>query len=110
MAGFVWVFDDLRYVGSDLAWPSWIVTVYAGLTMVSNSPFYSFKVFNLKKSVPFIAIVLIMLVFGFVSSDPPKWLFAMFVVYGLSGHVLWLWRRARHQPASPVVRPDPTDG
>ncbi len=110
VAGFVWVFDDLRYVGSDLAWPSWIVTVYAGLTMVSNSPFYSFKVFNLKKSVPFIAIVLIVLVFGFVSSDPPKWLFAMFVVYGLSGHVLWLWRRARRRPGSPVVRTGPTDG
>lgn len=101
VAGFVWVFDDLRYAGSDLAWPSWFVTVYAGLTMVSNSPFYSFKVFNVKKSVPFIVIVLLMLVFGFVSSDPPKWLFAMFVVYGLSGHVLWLWRRTRGR--DPVV-------
>ncbi len=59
VAGFVWVFDDLRYDRhATSAWPSWIVTVYAGLSMVSNSPFYSFKVFNLKKSVPFIAVVL----------------------------------------------------
>ena len=56
VAGFVWVFDDLRYVGSDLAWPSWIVTIYAGLSMVSNSPFYSFKDINFKKSVPFIVV------------------------------------------------------
>ena len=95
VAGFVWVFDDLRYAGSALAWPSWIVTVYAGLSMVSNSPFYSFKDINFRRSVPFIFVVGIMLVFVAVSSDPPKWLFAMFVAYGLSGHLLCLWRRVR---------------
>ena len=95
VAGFVWVFEDLRYVGSDLAWPSWIITIYAGLSMVSNSPFWSGKSFNFRKSVPFIVVVLIMLAFVAVSSDPPKWLFAMFVAYGLSGHLLWLWRLLR---------------
>ena len=95
VAGFVWVFVDLRYVGSDFTWASWIVTVYAGLSMVTNSPFRSLKGVNVKKSVPFIVVVLIMLGFVAVSSDPPKWLFAMFVAYGLSGHVLWVWRRLR---------------
>ena len=95
VAGFVWVFDDLRYAGSDFAWPSWIVTVYAGLSMVSNSPFFSLKGFNFRKSVPFIVVVLIMLGFVAISSDPPKWLFAMFVAYGLGGHLLWVWRRVR---------------
>ena len=94
VAGFVWVFEDLRYVGSDLAWPSWLITVYAGLSMVSNSPFVSGKALN-RRSVPFIVVVLIMLVFVAVSSDPPKWLFAMFVAYGLSGHLLWFWHRVR---------------
>ena len=95
VAGFVWVFEDLRYVGSDLAWPSWIITVYAGLSMVSNSPFWSGKTVNFRKSVPFIVVVLIMLAFVAVSADPPKWLFAMFVAYGLSGHLLWAWRLVR---------------
>ena len=93
VAGFVWVFEDLRYVGSHLAWPSFFITLYAGLSMVSNSPFYSFKDINVRRSVPFIVVVLIMLGFAAISSDPPKWLFAMFVAYGLSGHVLWIWRR-----------------
>ena len=97
VAGFVWVFEDLRYVGSDLAWPSWIITVYAGLSMVSNSPFWSGKTVNFRKSVPFIVVVLIMLAFVAVSADPPKWLFAMFVAYGLSGHLLWLWRLVRRR-------------
>ena len=106
VVGFVWVFDDLRYMGSDLAWPSWFLTVYAGLTMVSNSPFYSFKTVNLKKSVPFSVVVLIMLIFGFVSSDLPKWLFAMLMAYGLSGHVLWLWQRMRGARAEAGPRPE----
>lgn len=106
IAGFVWVFDDLRYNGLDFAWASWIVTIYAGLSMVSNSPFYSFKVVDKKKSVPFIVIVLIMLGFVVVSSDPPKWLFALFVVYGLSGHLLWVWRRARGDRTTVLSSPE----
>jgi CDP-diacylglycerol---serine O-phosphatidyltransferase len=102
VAGFVWVFEDLRYLGSDLAWPSFVVTIFAGLSMVTDSPFYSFKVVNFKKSVPFIVIVLIMLGFVVVSSDPADWLFAMFIVYGLSGHLLWIWRRLHGVRATPV--------
>ena len=97
VAGFVWVLDDLRFAGTDLSWISWFVTVYAGLSMVSNSPFYSFKDINLKKSVPFIVVVAIMLGFVAISSDPPKWLFVMFIAYGLSGHMLWAYRRLRRK-------------
>src|SRR4051812_27525312 len=46
VAGFIWLMDDLRYAGTDLNWASWAITVYAGLTMVTNVPFYSFKEFN----------------------------------------------------------------
>ena len=102
VAGFVWVLDDLRFAGTDLAWVSWFVTVYAGLSMVSNSPFYSFKDINLKKSVPFIVVVAIMLGFVAISSDPPKWLFMMFIAYGLSGHVLWVFRRLRRKHAEQI--------
>jgi CDP-diacylglycerol--serine O-phosphatidyltransferase len=105
VVGFVWVFDDLRYLGSDLAWPSWIVTIYAGLTMVSNSPFYSFKTINLKKSVPFSVLVLIVLIVGVASSDLPMWLFVMLMAYGLSGHVLWIWQRIRRDRDPPQPQP-----
>lgn len=106
VAGFVWVVDDLGYDGADQAWISWAITLYAGLSMVSNSPFYSFKDVNVRKSVPFIVVVLIMLGFVAVSSDPPKWLFVMFVAYGLSGHILWLWRRARGTPSRLIEHKD----
>src|SRR5436309_9797889 len=58
VAGFVWVIDDLGYDPEPLRWWAWFVTVFAGLTMVSNFKYWSFKSFNLKKSVPFVMIFL----------------------------------------------------
>ena len=102
VAGFIWLMDDLRFAGADLSWAAWIVTVYAGLTMVTNVPFYSFKQVNFRKSVPFIAIFLIVLAFVAVSSDPPKVLFSLFIVYGLSGYVIFFWRLLKGKPVSIV--------
>ena len=95
VAGFVWVMDDLHYAGSDLAKISWVITLYAGLSMVSNSPFYSFKAINLRRSVPFVVVLAPVMAFVLIATDPPKVLFGLFIVYGLSGHVLWVWRRIR---------------
>ncbi|MDQ9170202.1 CDP-diacylglycerol--serine O-phosphatidyltransferase [Oxalobacteraceae bacterium R-40] len=102
VAGFVWLMEDLGIAGVSLGVVSWIITLYAGLTMVSNVPFYSFKDINLRKSVPFIAALLIVLVFVAVSSDPPKVLFGMFVVYGLSGYAVYLWRLFKGKPVNIV--------
>ena len=98
VAGLVWIVTDLRETKwitaspADLAWVAWVLTLYAGITMVSNAPFYSFKDINLKKSVPFFAVLAMVMIFVLVSSDPPVVLFSLFVLYGVSGYVLWLWR------------------
>ncbi len=102
VTGFVWLMDDLRFVGTELSWFSWTITLYAGLTMVTNVPFYSFKEVNFRKSVPFITIFLIVLAFVLVSSDPPKVLFGLFVLYGLSGYVIYFWRLFKGKPVSIV--------
>ena len=109
VAGFIWLMDDLRIAGADFNWLSWAITVYAGLTMVTNVPFYSFKDVNYKKSVPFIAIFLIALVFVAVSSDPPKVLFGLFVIYGLSGYAVAAWQWAKGKPVS-IVQTEPENG
>lgn len=100
VTGFVWLMDDLRFVGTELSWFSWTITLYAGLTMVTNVPFYSFKEVNFRKSVPFIAIFVIVLIFVLISSDPPKVLFGMFVLYGLSGYAIYFWRLSKGRPVS----------
>ena len=53
-----------------LAWTAFGVTLYAGLTMVTNVPFYSFKDVGLKRSVPFIVIVAIALGIAVVNLAP----------------------------------------
>ncbi|MGV3741502.1 MAG: CDP-diacylglycerol--serine O-phosphatidyltransferase [Burkholderiaceae bacterium] len=102
VAGFVWLMEDLGIEGVSLGAVSWAITLYAGITMVSNVPFYSFKDINLRKSVPFIAALLIVLVFVAVSSDPPKVLFGLFVLYGLSGYAIYLWRLFKGKPVALV--------
>lgn len=102
VTGFVWLMDDLGWTGPELKWYAWTITLYAGLTMVTNVPFYSFKEVNFRKSVPFIAIFLIVLVFVLISSDPPKVLFGMFVLYGLSGYAVYFWRLSKGKPVSIV--------
>ena len=109
VAGFVWLMDDLHFAGTELSWYAWTITLYAGLTMVTNVPFYSFKEINFRKSVPFIAIFLIVLVFVLISSDPPKVLFGMFVLYGLSGYVVYFWRLMKGRPVS-IVQTTETEG
>jgi CDP-diacylglycerol--serine O-phosphatidyltransferase len=109
VTGFVWLMDDLGFVGTDLSWFAWTITLYAGLTMVTNVPFYSFKEVNFRKSVPFIAIFVIVLIFVLISSDPPKVLFGMFVLYGLSGYVIYFWRLMKGRPVSIVQTEAETD-
>jgi CDP-diacylglycerol--serine O-phosphatidyltransferase len=70
--------------------------------MVTNVPFYSFKDVRMKQSVPFITIVAIALGIAVITIRPPVVLFALFVVYGLSGYVLYAWRRAKGQPTSVI--------
>jgi CDP-diacylglycerol--serine O-phosphatidyltransferase len=102
VGGLVWLLNDLRIAGADVSWLAWGVTLYAGLTMVTNVPFYSFKNVNFRKSVPFIAIFLIVLAYVAISSDPPKVLFGLFVCYGLSGYVVFFWRLLKGRPVSIV--------
>jgi len=93
VAGFVWLMVDNRIAVQELRWLAWGVTLFAGISMVTNLAFYSGKDFNLKRSVPFLVIVFIAMGFSLISLDPPIVLFLLFLGYGLSGYVLWLKRR-----------------
>lgn len=109
--GFIWLMTELGVQpGQDaeflswrqLTWLMFAFTLYAGLTMVTNVPFYSFKDVQVKKSVPFAAIVLIALVIAIINLHPPIVLFGIFVLYGLSGYAVYAWRRAKGQHSSVI--------
>jgi CDP-diacylglycerol--serine O-phosphatidyltransferase len=105
--GFVWVMDDLGFTGvrrNDwVAWLAYGITLYAGLTMVTNAPFYSFKVVGAKQTVPFATIVAIALGIAVISQNPPLALFLLFCVYGLSGYAVYAWRRFKGRPVSVIA-------
>lgn len=88
VAGLVWVMIVAKVPGNDVRWLACMLTIFAGITMVSNIRYYSFKDINLKKSVPFFVIAAIALGFALLAYSPEIALFAFFVVYGLSGYVL----------------------
>jgi CDP-diacylglycerol--serine O-phosphatidyltransferase len=99
VVGFIWVSDDFQISRVEtVRWLAALLTLYAGLTMVANVPFYSFKDFNLRRSVPFWAILLVVLALVMISAKPPLVLFGLFVAYGFSGYALWIWRRRRRLP------------
>jgi CDP-diacylglycerol--serine O-phosphatidyltransferase len=78
------------------------LALYAGLTMVTNVPFYSFKDVRMKRSVPFVVIVAIALGVAVITIQPPVVLFALFVIYGFSGYVVYFWKRAKGIPTSVI--------
>jgi CDP-diacylglycerol--serine O-phosphatidyltransferase len=100
VAGFIWLMTEYEIKGPEVAWVMFGVQLYAGLTMVTNVPFYSFKDIQMKKSVPFVVIVLIALGIAVINIYPPAVMFALFVIYGVSGYGMYFWRRARGQRAS----------
>ncbi|MBK6335269.1 MAG: CDP-diacylglycerol--serine O-phosphatidyltransferase [Betaproteobacteria bacterium] len=105
VAGFVWIVDDYALDPASVKWWAWSITVFAGLTMVSNVKYYSFKTINLKKSVPFLVIFMIALFLALLSYQPAHVLFAAFVAYAVSGYAGTAWMMLQRRRAPPPTPP-----
>ncbi len=103
VAGFIWLMTDQGVSSASAKWAMFACTLLSGLTMVTNVPYYSFKDINFKKSVPFIVVVAIALGFAIITIDPPIVLFSIFVAYGLSGYVVYAYRKAKGQQTSVIA-------
>lgn len=106
VVGFIWVADDAGFsavqTNLPLAWAMFALTLYAGLTMVTNVPFYSFKDVSFKRTVPFIVIVAIALAIAVINIHPPVVLFALFCIYGFSGYGVYVYKRVKGRPVSVI--------
>ena len=107
-AGMVWVVNDIGISGAEVVWLAFALTIFAGLSMVSNVLYWSGKDINLRKSVPFITVIAVVLFFALVSTYPPGVLFTLFLVYAASGYVIWGWRWIRKRRAA-AQRPNPRE-
>jgi CDP-diacylglycerol--serine O-phosphatidyltransferase len=88
IAGLVWVSSDYALGGADLKLIALVLTVAVGMLMVSNVRYRSFKDLDLKGKVPFMAVLVVVLVFVLISTDPPTVLFGAFLLYAISGPLM----------------------
>jgi CDP-diacylglycerol--serine O-phosphatidyltransferase len=107
VVGFIWVMDTLGWRDvSHIEWLTWLtfgITLYAGLTMVTNVPFYSFKDVSFRRTVPFVVIVAIALGFAVLAYHPPLVFFMLFAIYGVSGYAVYVWKRSKGKPVSVIA-------
>jgi len=106
VAGFVWLAEDNHLPVKDAAipWTMFCLTVYAGITMVSNAKFYSGKALDIRYKVSFGVMVFVILGLVLMSTYPPLTIFCFFLVYALSGYVFWIWeyfKTIHHNKISP---------
>lgn len=92
LAGLVWMVESNQIETGLESWVALGLTLAAGLLMVSNVRFSSFKEFNLKDKVPFVTLLLIVLVFVVITLKPSVILFGLAFLYALSGLVMTLFR------------------
>ncbi|WP_228706242.1 CDP-diacylglycerol--serine O-phosphatidyltransferase [Marinobacter sp. LV10R520-4] len=98
VAGMVWCFHAFE----PSAWLTALtlfVVAGAGVLMVSNVLYQSFKDLDMRGRVPFAAILLVVLVFVVIALDPATVLFSAFLVYALTGPVRALFRKKPRRPA-----------
>jgi CDP-diacylglycerol--serine O-phosphatidyltransferase len=92
IAGFVWSSQSLQ--------PSWLLscftallTAVAGLLMVSNFKYPSFKQIDLRGRVPFVVILSIVMSFVVITIDPPRILLILALSFALYAPVKFLWAK-----------------
>jgi CDP-diacylglycerol--serine O-phosphatidyltransferase len=110
VAGFVFIMDDYAVAPSAVQWWAWSITLAAGLAMVSNLKYYSFKAINLKRSVPFVAILLFVVFIALCRTSRPSCCSADSWPTSSPGFVMSGWsllRRRRAPPAVPLARAGP---
>ncbi len=100
IAGMIWFGESQGLVdGTGILFITFPITVLAGVLMVSNIRYHSFKQFDLKGRVPFVTVLIIVLVFVFIASEPPLVLFLITLSYAVSGPAMTLVLIRKHRAA-----------
>ncbi len=110
LAGFVWMIETNHIETGLESLAVLLLTLVAGLMMVSNIRFSSFKELNLKDKVPFVTLLVVVLVFVVITLKPAMILFILFFGYTLSGPIMTLkqlqQKRALRRQAKSQAKPE----
>lgn len=97
VAGLVWVCTEYSLDVSGWEYPVALFVALAGVLMVGNTLYYSFKDVDFRGKVPFWILAVIVLCLGIISISTSVSLWILFLCYALSGPMLWVWRRSRQR-------------
>lgn len=93
VAGCVWVFNNFDAEAFGFKLIMTLIVALAGVLMVSNIRYYSFKEIDLKGPVPFVALLAIVLGFVVISLEPSVMLLTLFGCYVASGPIMAIMRK-----------------
>lgn len=90
LAGLVWMVESNNLNTGLEPLVALVLTFFAGVMMVSNVRFSSFKELNLKGKVPFVTLLVVVLVLVIITIKPALFLFLIFIAYAISGPIMTL--------------------
>lgn len=93
VAASVWTFHSFDADALGFKLIMLFVVAAAGILMVSNIRYYSFKDLDFKKPVPFVVLLAVVLGFVMISVEPSVMLLLLFAAYVCSGPVLAVMRK-----------------
>ena len=88
IAGLVWVYHEFAYIPG-IKYVCLVLTLFAGLSMIVQIKFWSFKELGVRRKVPFFTMLIIVVVILLLFWEPSLVLFLFFLAYSLSGYVMW---------------------
>ena len=95
----LWTVQSYGLTGTWTVVTALLVMIVLSAAMVSSFPYRSFKDLDLKNRVPFMALLVLVIVFVLISFDPPVVLFLLSIGFALSGPIFWLFGK----------KPEPSD-
>lgn len=97
MAGMVWLVSEKDLPISEQALPyiAIAMTLFAGLSMITNVRYWSGKAIGIQHSVPFFKLLIFVAVMLCIISWPAFTLFGLAFGYALSGYVQWAIQAVR---------------
>ncbi len=98
IAGMIWSGDFLGLRDqAGIIFVTFPITVLTGILMVSNIRYESFKDLDLHGRVPFVAVLIAVFVLVLIAIEPSLILFAMALIYAVSGPLTTLVALQRHR-------------
>lgn len=95
VAGMVWVGSEFGIDPQPYALGAALLVAIAGILMVSNVYYSSFKEIDFKGKVPFVTLLVVVLMIAIISIDPAALLWLIFIAYAGSGPFQALVRRRK---------------